>query len=340
MDQHAVALVLGVALTVAVMVVAIIVSILVHELGHAVAGYLLGLRVARIMLGPLEIRDYGRPRVRLVPSLQAGVVLLPWERAAALGPLRWGLVISTAAGPLAGLVFGAVVILFAGGLRAPAPSAVLELAGQLSLMLGVINLLPIREGQVLADGRRLVSLLFRNRESAEILIATLMLGEALSGRRPRDWDPELLEVMERSPDDPFARLCLYEAAMDAGDIAAAGGHLDAAVALRKENWNAADAILFSEAAYYAARHRGDARAARVWLGLAEGWTVVDYHRARAEAAVLCAEGRQLEGRQRAVAGLAALARARRRDEDLCREQLEELTRGAGAVVRPLLSRTR
>ncbi|MGH2491547.1 MAG: hypothetical protein ACRDF9_08560, partial [Candidatus Limnocylindria bacterium] len=56
----------------------------------------------------------------------------------------------------------------------------------------------------------------------------------------------------------------------------------------------------------------------------------------AEAAVLCAEGRVLEGRQRAVAGLAALGRARRGDEDLCREQLEELARGAGTVVRPFL----
>jgi hypothetical protein len=340
MDERLVAFLLPLALSVPVMGVALVVSVLVHELGHIVAGYLLGLRVARIILGPLEIRDYGRPRVRLVPSLQAGVVLIPWERAAALGPLRWGLVISTAAGPLAGLAFGAVVIWLVGGLRAPAPLALLELAGQVSLILGAVNLLPIREGQVLADGRRLFSLLFRNRESAQILVATLMLGEALSGRRPREWDPELLGVMERSPDDPFARLCLYEAALDRGEIEAAGRHLDAAVALRTEDWTAADAILFAEAAYYTARHRGDARAARAWLGLAEGWTVVDYLRARAEAAVLCAEGRALEGRQRAVAGLAALARARRLDEDPCREQLEELARGAGTVVRPLLRNAR
>jgi hypothetical protein len=167
-----------------------------------------------------------------------------------------------------------------------------------------------------------------------------MLAEALSGRRPREWDPALLAVMERSPEYVFARLVLYEAALDRGEIEAAGRHLDAAVVLRKEKWTAADAILFTEAAYYTARHRGDARAARSWLGFADGGGVVEYVRARAEAAVLCAEGRGLEGRQRAVAGLASLARTQRRDEDLCREQLEELARGAGALTRPLLSRAR
>jgi len=30
---------------------------------------------------------------------------------------------------------------------------------------------------------------------------------------------------------------------------------------------------------------------------------------------------------------------RRRDEDPCREQLEDLARGAGALVRPLLTRS-
>jgi hypothetical protein len=300
--------------------------VLVHELGHVVAAYALGLRIARVHLGPLEIRDYGRPRVRLVPSLQAGVVVAPWDRTMAIGQLRWSLLIGTAAGPLAGLAFGTLLIALAGGLRVPAPLAVMEVAGQMSLILGVLNLLPIRTKQSLADGRRIFSLLMGNRECAEILAATLLLGEALSGRRPRDWDPALLEVMERSPDEPFALLCLYEAAMDRGDIVLAGRHLDA--------------VLFTEAAYYLARHRGDARSARAWLGVASGWVVVDYMRARAEAAVLCAEGRPLEGRQRAVAGLASLERARRRDEALCREQLEELARGAGALVRPLLSRAR
>jgi hypothetical protein len=339
MDTRISAMLLPLALSIGVGMVALIVAVVVHELGHVVTGYLVGLRVARVHLGPLEIRDYGRPRVRLVWSLQAGVVLVPFDRTAALGPLRWGLIASTAAGPLAGLASGAAVIALAGGLRLADPFSVAQAVGQMSLILGLLNLLPLRSGEQLADGRRIFSLLLRNRECGHILAATLMLGEALSGRRPREWDPGLLAVMERSPNDVFARLCLYEAAIDRAEIEEAGRHLDAAVALRKEKWTAADAILFLEAAYYAARHRSDARAARALLGLAQGGGVVDYMRARAEAAVLCAEGRALAGRQRAVAGLVALERVRRRDEDPCREQLEELARGAGALVRPLLTRS-
>jgi hypothetical protein len=340
MNERILELLPTIAMSVGVTVVALIVATLVHELGHAVAGYAAGLRVARVQLGPIEIRDYGRPYVRLVRSLQAGVVLVPFDRSPTLGPLRWGLIVSTAAGPLIGLVSGAVVLGLAGGLRLDDSLSVPQAVGQMSLVLGVLNLLPLRSGEQLADGRRLFSLLLRNRESGQILAATLMLVEALSDRRPRDWDPALLSVMERSPDEVFARLCLYEAAIDRGEIEAAGRHLDAAVALRSAKWTAADAILFTEAAYFAARHRGDARAARALLGLADGGDLVDYLRARAEAAVLCAEGRGLEGRQRALAGLAALERARRRDGGPCREQLEELARGAGAVVRPLLTRAR
>jgi hypothetical protein len=321
------------ALSVGVTVLALIVAVLLHELGHAVAGYAFGFRVARVHLGPLEIRDYGRPRVRLARSLLAGVVLVPADRAASLEPLRWGLIASTAAGPLAGIISGALLIALAGGLRLADPLSLAQVLGQMSLFLGIFNLIPIRSGEQLADGRRIFSLLVRNRESGHILAATLMLGEALSGRRPREWDPGLLVVMERSPNDVFARLCLYEAAIDRGEIASAGQHLDAAVALRKEKWTSADAILFTEAAYYAARHRGDTRAARAFLGLVDGADVADYMSARAEAAVLSAEGRGLEGRQRAIAGLAALKRVKRRDDDPCREQLEELARGAGAIVR-------
>ena len=63
----------------------------------------------------------------------------------------------------------------------------------ISISLGVLNLLPLRSGEQLADGRRIYSLLLRNKECGQVLAATLMLVEAFSGRRPRDWDPSLLE---------------------------------------------------------------------------------------------------------------------------------------------------
>ena len=167
-----------------------------------------------------------------------------------------------------------MILGLAGGWRFDDVLSLPQAVGQMSLIIGVLNFLPLRSGEQLADGRRIFALLARNRESGLILAATLMLAEGLSSRRPRDWDPALLAIMERSPDEVFARLCLYEAAIDRGEIQAAGQHIDAAVALRSAKWTSADAILFTEAAYYAARHRGDARAARALLGFADGGDVV------------------------------------------------------------------
>jgi hypothetical protein len=124
MDARVVALFVPLATSFGITVVALVIGVLVHELAHIAAGYLVGLRIARVHLGPLEIRDYGRPHVRLVWSLQAGVVLVPFDSGAALGPLRWGLIASTAAGPLIGLAFGAAMLALAGGLRLTEPTSV------------------------------------------------------------------------------------------------------------------------------------------------------------------------------------------------------------------------
>jgi hypothetical protein len=79
MNERILELLPTLAMSFGVGVVALIVATLVHELGHAAAGYAAGLRVARVQLGPIEIRDYARPHVRLVWSLQAGVVLVPFS---------------------------------------------------------------------------------------------------------------------------------------------------------------------------------------------------------------------------------------------------------------------
>src|SRR5258706_8564617 len=124
MSERAVVFVLALVMSVGVAAVSLIVAVVVHELGHVVAGYVVGLRVARIHLGPLEIRDHGRPRVRLVWSLQAGGVLVPFDRTAALGPLRWGLIVSTAAGPRIRLRSGRLLFVLSGGLRLGDPPSV------------------------------------------------------------------------------------------------------------------------------------------------------------------------------------------------------------------------
>ena len=194
------AAVLDLAVSFVLFAIALIVSVLVHELGHVVAGWAAGLRVARVMLGPIEIRDHGRPRVRFVPSLQAGVLLVPFDRGAALEPMRWGMIVSTAAGPLVGIASGALLIALAGGLRFGEPPSCFSV--------GRFRSCPASQSAAARTGDRsgrpaFFSLLMPT-ESGHILAATLMVGEALSGRA-HGMDPDL-EGLERAPDEVFAAL--------------------------------------------------------------------------------------------------------------------------------------
>ncbi len=88
------------------------------------------------------------------------------------------------------------------------------------------------------------------------MIASALVATAAAGVRPRDRDAALLGT---SCARRMAHIALYEAALDRGDVAEAGVHVDALLRLCAD---AADPIAYNEAAYYVARHRGDARRAR------------------------------------------------------------------------------
>lgn len=62
--------------------------------------------------------------------------------------------------------------------------------------------------------------------------------------------------------------------------------------------------IFAEAAYFTARHRQDAKAARLSLKQAQGGLTEKHTRLRAEAAVLLAEGKFVESAEKARAGQA------------------------------------
>jgi hypothetical protein len=95
----------------------------------------------------------------------------------------------------------------------------------------------------------------------------------------------------------------YGWALDRGDIPAAEGYLETLLANLSAFNSALRPSVLIEAAYFTARHRNDAAAARALLEQARGGLVEPYTRARAEAAVLLAEGRPAEAQTLAAQGL-------------------------------------
>lgn len=287
--------------------------VLAHELGHLAGGALAGFRPIMLVAGPLRLLWVeGRPRVELNRSLAlAGGV-------AAAAPdddrnLIRRMLLMVLGGPLGSLLVGllaAAALPFTSGLA----QALLLIALVLGLMITLVTLLPLRTGGFLTDGAR-VRMLLRGGPAAERWCASaLLVSSAMSGRI-RAVDPILVArataLRDGSLDDVGAAFLAYSFHLARGELAAAGAEIDHVVAHQGAYSAGLRPALLIEAAYFAARHRGDAPTARAFLAQTSGSPLVEpYTRARAEAAVLLAEGRPTEARAAAEAGLAALEQAR------------------------------
>jgi len=312
------------------------VAVALHELGHLIAGKLAGHRVYAYVAGPLWVTPR-RPWVSLRwRALGAGiggmVVAVPppgrdkgraAETAFLLGGPLANLLTGGAALPAARLVDGAA---------RPVLDAVLLGFGGLSLLLGLVNLLPLRlVASALTDGRAIwVLWRARGRDAAEGRLMRLVrraAGLSLAGVRPRDWDPDLVAALADAPDvagpaGGAASLMLYAVAVDRGDLAGADVHLWASEA----RYGTPNSTLNVERAFLDATLRGhvdDAvrrRLAKPGPGLIE-----PHARLRAEAAVALADGDVAAARRLAAEGLAAAERpvvhAGDWDRDLLRQIL-------------------
>ncbi len=127
------------------------------------------------------------------------------------------------------------------------------------------------------------------------------------GLRPREWDGPSVERLRGLADACLAsveaNLLLYYRFLDTGEPEQAAVHLNRLLDVGERVAPAFQAELALTAAYFAARHAGDAEAARAWLAQAPPDGAHAALRAQAEAAVLIAEGRYSAGRDVAEAGL-------------------------------------
>jgi Peptidase family M50 len=307
------------------------VTILAHEGGHLLAGRLVGFRVQEIALGPLQIRRTGRGLAIMfnncLPWLGGGAMSAPGGVADATN-LRWRAAIVAAGGPLASLfltAWAAVPLIGYTLSCTHRPGRHLKtidfwIIFSLSLILiwslaGFVgNTIPASVGGRLTDGAMLLALL-RGGPWAERYCALIIIsGASLAGERPRDWDvsllrPRLHQPPERSAPSLSMALMAYYWLLDRHDAAGAGALLDEILGEVPTALPMMRVRLILEAAYFEARHRHNASAARTWLSSAKGTTADRHMRLRAESAVLLAEGRCQEAWKQAQAGLFALKRA-------------------------------
>jgi hypothetical protein len=303
-------------------------SLAAHEAGHLLGGRLAGFRFALYAAGPI--------RVRRSPSGLRFEVNDRWTLAGFafsvpvhLRNLKRGMVSFVAGGPVTNLLLAVVVagLFLALTLAAPSREAVraflgssvslglfvfLFQAGFTSLALGVVTLVPLRKDGFFTDGARLLMLLRGGAKAERWSASWALYAASADGQRPRDWDRGLIDqatqLTDGSLDEGGACLLAYLWALDRGDGEAAEGFLDRA----RDAFDAIPALrpsIAAEIAYFHARFRGDAATARARLDQAQGGFLERHERLRAETAVLLAEHRVAEARERACEALAALPQA-------------------------------
>lgn len=289
---------------------AYVVSVMVHELGHASVGLLAGFRLVACGFWPLAV-NRGMDGWRFTPysvPCAAFVVMLP------RGPheLTRRLMLLTGAGPAASALTGIAAASFA----VAAPDGIrgfLTAFAGMSALFTVFDFWSFANGAAFSDGARLRNL-YRGDAGAERFCSlVLLLGESYSGKRPHEWDAELVRRAARSTGNPSEDLgglgLHYNWLIATNQIEKAGQVLDSLLGLDVPS--KAKQIWALEAAWFQARCRADLPAARNWLSTVSTATRSPEFRC---------------GKAKAVAAIAILERKWSDAEAAAREALKECRR--------------
>jgi hypothetical protein len=303
----------GVQLSWSQIVVVIVALVLVyllciaaHEAGHVLGGRLAGFRTLLFIVGPLRIE-------RTVDGFTAGLnrsVMLAGGLAAmvpaGLHDLRRRTIVMVAGGPMVSLMLGAQLLAVYqatspflvrpdGALAAHLVALTLAAAGGMSLLIGMLTLLPSRTGGFYSDGARMLRLM-RTSEDAEREVALIALtAMSVAGTRPREWDSALVAriagIRDGGPFEVGGLQFAFAHALDRGDIDEARNHLEAALhRIGQLPPSARSSLLFAGATFFAL-FDADAPRARALLADAHDGPLSAPHRRRlAQAAISLAEG--------------------------------------------------
>lgn len=263
-------------------------AILIHELGHLFGGILVGFRFNSLRISRIQI---DRPfKLSLYRGKSAGAGGWAQMFPTRTDHLAWRALVMISAGPAANLLTVAVLLLF------PARGPLLAWFFALSLIMGLVNLLPFRSGAYHMDGSRILMLL-TNRARGERWVAMLkLLAEMREGVMPEAMSPAYLAkavaLRDKSPDTVSAHVLAYSAAFHQHKDEEAAAMLE--VCLQYANYASPllRASVISDAAVFQARRRRNLIAAREWLAATPESSLreIPWLKTRAEAAILEAQG--------------------------------------------------
>ena len=276
----------------------IVCVIVVHECGHLLAGWLVGFRFSRIAIGPFCLKiEHGKLKVEARGRL-TGAAGYAGMHVNKVRRLRHRLLVFTAGGPAANLLAAAAI----GAVLAYSPLGSLNnwvslpaaLFAQISLIIGLVNLIPFSVGALFSDGARM-AILYRSRPRARRWISVAALGDQTrQGVRPkqlkRTWLNAASSVHDGSVDDFAGNWLAYAAASDRKDDDAAALHLERCLELMHLLGPSMQTMASLEAAVFTAWSRRNAELAQTWVDRVKSpKTITPLQRMRVDVALLCGQ---------------------------------------------------
>ena len=273
-------------------------SILAHEAGHLIAALAVRFEVVAFAVWPFKIhRTKQGWRLGFLELSGSGIggsiAAYPVGTDDLVRRMLW-IVVS---GPAASWVLGiaaTVVLLFPEAGSNVWVSTTLTALAFWSLLCGITSLLPNLGKYGVSDGARLRKLRGGGPRAEQFVSLLILVADAMRGRRPRDWDPDLIrrasDPMDDTLDSVSGQALRYNWLHDTRRLEEAGPLVEwiAARMPSKE----ARMVWRLEAAWFQARHRGDLIAARQWFDhLAKPGKAPNVRCAyfKAKAAIACAE---------------------------------------------------
>ena len=259
----------------------------VHELGHVVAGLSVGFRCRSYRVGPLRFNHPLRVSLYRGPgAIVTGVAELD---PITTNRLAWRGMAMVLGGALANFLTAVVVLLL--------PLPITAFSGffvVFSIANGMNDLFPFESRLGISDGRR-IWMLLRQPQHGERWLALLRLsGELTDGVLPESLSAEFLAkaiaVQDDSADTVKANAMAFSSAFYQQKDSEAAKRLETCLAYSDRATPALREALKSDAAVYQARRRKRADLAVEWLAEIPVTAQYSWLRARAEAAILEANG--------------------------------------------------